>query len=107
MYSTLVYVKSKKSLLNPSKVEINHKSDSINRWGILPRIIITNLIPMRYEMTEPYSFKKRRPVATATTTTTATRLAAFGQDPSPKIENRIVRTTSTKSRLTAYLASSK
>ena len=65
---------------------------------------------MRYEMTEPYSFKKRRPVATATTTTTTTatrRLAAFGQDPSPKIENRIVRATSTKSRLTAYMASSK
>ena len=60
---------------------------------------------MRHEMTEPYSFKKRRPVATATTTTTtaATRLAAFQQVPRPKIENRIVRTTSTKSRLTACL----
>ena len=32
---------------------LNQKSNSVNRWGILFRIIIANLNSMQHEMTEP------------------------------------------------------
>ena len=63
----------KNCLYIASKVE-NEKSNTVNRCGMLLRIIMSSFIPIRQVMTEPQGFfKERRPLTTRTR-----RLAAFG-----------------------------
>ena len=75
----MIYMKTfatntvKNCLYIASKVE-NEKSNTVNRCGMLLRIIMSSFIPIRQVMTEPQGFfKERRPLTTRTR-----RLAAFG-----------------------------
>jgi hypothetical protein len=58
----LLRIPVKNCLYLASKVK-NEKSNTINRCGILLRIIVSNFMPIRQVMTEPYVFfKERRPL---------------------------------------------
>jgi hypothetical protein len=74
----------KNCLYLASKVK-NEKLNTVNRYGILPRIIMSSLIPIEQVMTRALGFfKELRPLTITTATTTSTRLAAiWDQVPSP------------------------